>query len=269
MKVLVIIPTHSNSETLEKALESIRLQTHSDFEAEIIADGASPECISTSEKYVQLDNRFSLQIHPKSARRGEEFRHQTIQNSTSNFITYLADDDLFLPDHIEYMLKEIHEHDFVNQRPTFIDRANGVWAIAADLSIPSNRQWHQIEPMRNSVSLSGVMHTRAAYESLAQGWAPTPENVWTDLYMWKKFLERDDFKFRTTTRCTVFKFLGGANTYDSEKIEQNRMWANLLTQPNLLREWDDLVNRVHQMEAGRLLAENCELQERLAKLSEQ
>jgi len=252
VKVMVMVPIHSNVGTLENALESIRKQTHSDIEVQIIADGASDACIQIAKHFCNLDSRFILQAHPKSARRGEEFRHQTILKSKSEYITYLADDDLFLPDHVEYMLKEIQGFEFINQLPTFINRRDQLWCKPTDISLKSNRDWHLKAPMKNSIALSGVMHTKAAYESLAQGWATTPEGIWTDLHMWRKFLVRPDFRFKTTSRCTVLKFLGDSNVYDSEKIEQNKKWFKLLVSSAWQQDWDVQVSRVHKIYAAEL-----------------
>ena len=259
VSVLVIVPTHSNSDTLQNALSSIRSQTYQDLDIQIIADGASTDCIKISENFCTQDSRFSLQVHPKSKRRGEEFRDETIKNSNSIYITYLADDDLFLPDHVEYMITQIQGQDFVNPRPTFINRHDRIWCIPADISLQSNRDWHLNPPMKNSISLSGVMHTRDSYNSLPEGWARTPEYVWTDLHMWKKFLINSNFKFRTTQRCTILKFLGSSNVYDLEKVEQNNRWFNAMTNKEWLSYWEIEVARAHQLEAGALFAENYKI----------
>ncbi len=256
VSVLVIIPIHSNAETIKNALQSIRNQSHTDIDVQIIADGASEACIQIAEHFCNLDSRFTLQIHPKSVRRGEEFRHQTIQNTKSKYITYLADDDLFLPDHVEYMLKEIQNFDFINQRPTFINRRDVIWCIPTDISLESNRVWHLSTPMKNSISLSGVMHTKDAYDSLAEGWATSPEGIWTDLHMWRKFLARPDFKFKTTARCTILKFNGDSNIYDSEKIEQNTRWLVKMESSAWQVDWDIQVNQVHQMYAAKHYVRN-------------
>lgn len=259
MTVLVIVPIHSNAGTLENALQSIRAQTYSDIEVQIISDGASDACIQIADDFCNQDSRFSLQVHQKSARRGEEYRHQVIHNSQSHFITYLADDDIFLPNHVEYMLTEIQGFDFINQRPTFINRRDTIWCIPTDISLQSNRDWHLSTPLKNSISFSGVMHTKAAYESLAEGWTSTPEGVWTDLYMWRKFLVRDDFRFKTTLRCTVFKFLGDSNDYDSAKIDQHTRWFTKLESPELVRDWDQQVDLVHQRYAAKLYVNHYSL----------
>ena len=246
--VLVIIPTHSNAETLPQALRSIQNQSLESLEVQIIADGASAEIIEIAQTFSMKDQRFHLQNHQKSVRRGEEHRHDSILSSPAQFITYLADDDLFLPHHVQYMVENLEGRDFANQRPTFINRHDRIWCMPTDISLESSRTWHLGQQVRNSISLSGVMHTTDSYLRLAEGWAPTPMSFpWTDLYMWQKFLRREDFNFITTPRCTVLKFLGGSNRYDEQKIEQNQRWFGEMQDPDWVQKWDRKVERKHQI----------------------
>jgi glycosyltransferase involved in cell wall biosynthesis len=236
---------------LPQALRSIQNQSLESLEVQIIADGASTEIIEIAKTFSMKDKRFNLQSHQKSIRRGEEHRHDSILSSPAQFITYLADDDLFLPHHVQYMVENIEGRDFVNQRPTYINRHNQIWCMPTDVSTESSRTWHLGELTRNSISLSGVMHTKDSYLRLEEGWAPTPMSFpWTDLYMWRKFLRREDFKFITTPRCTVLKFLGDSNRYDEQKIEQNQRWFGEMQDPGWVQKWDQKVERSHQIAAA-------------------
>lgn len=258
-KILVIVPTHSNSETLEFALRSIAGQTYENFEVAIIGDGASPSCVSTAQAMVTVDHRFSLYINPKSERRGEQYRHEVISLSSANYICYLADDDLFLPEHLEVMRTELQGLDFVATFPAFINRRDEVWCMPTDLSLESNRQWHLSKPIKNSISLSGVMHTMSAYKKLDEGWATTPSSFpWTDLFMWQKFIKREDLKLKTGRKSTVLKFLGGSNNYDSEKVQQNARWAARISTPGWSREWDEMVERAKQQFSAELFVSQPE-----------
>ena len=257
--VLVIIPTHSNTETLPQALRSIQQQSYEDLEVQVIADGATKQILEIAQEFAQSDARFRLQNHLKSVRRGEEHRHRSIIESKARYITYLADDDLFLPDHVEYLVANLIDKDFANPRPTFIDRDDHLWCIPTDISTKASRQWHFSKKVQNSISLSGVMHTKESYLRLEEGWAPTPESFrWTDLYMWRKFLSREDFRFTTTRRCTILKFAGTSNAFDEAKIAQNRKWFELMQQEGWLAKWDELVESTHQIAAARAHARMSE-----------
>lgn len=268
--VLVIVPTHSNTSTLENALKSIQNQTYDDFKVEIIADGASSEIIGIAEKFVLEDRRFNLQIHDKSSRKGEEHRHRTILKSDANYVTYLCDDDLFLPDHIQYIKSQIAGNDFANPRPTFINREDVVWCIPTDISQPESRKWHLGKNLRNSISLSGVMHTKESNLKLPEGWTVTPDDFpWTDLYMWRKFLTVSDYNFVTTPRCTVLQFLDSPNASDEEKKLQNMKWFKKSTDSNWVAVWDRKVERVHQSTSSEYFVQSFTQEELIQNLQTQ
>lgn len=240
-KVLVIVPTHSNSETLVNALGSIKNQTYENLAVEIIGDGASGSCSAIAKSMCQKDARFTFHDNPKSPRRGEHYRNEVLSASDADYVTYLADDDHFLQDHVQTLLDEISGLDFINPFPTFIDRNEQVWIIHKDIAKQEDRLWHLAEKPQNSIALSGVMHTMDSYRKLAQGWSTTPESFpWTDLWMWRKFLEREDFKVKTSKLSTIHKFLGTSNDYDIQKIEQNDYWFKKTLEP----KWFSRLNEV-------------------------
>jgi hypothetical protein len=145
------------------------------------------------------------------------------------------------------MLDELKGYDFVNPIPMFINRQDEIWARPLAIQFDSARKWHLDSKIRNSISLSGVMHTKAAYLSLPERWATTPDDFpWTDLYMWRKFLSRDELKVRTASKSTILKFLGGTNEYDQQKLDQNQRWFEKLSEENWSSQWHDQVEESKQ-----------------------
>ncbi len=251
-RVLVIVPTYSNAETLGNCLDSIRNQTHEAFEVAIICDGASAECQSVAKAMADLDSRFSVVLKPKSERRGEPYRHEVISGSSSQFVTYLCDDDLFLPNHLEQMLIDIEGYDFVNPLPAFVNREDRVWLMPTSIQNESSRRWQLSRVIRNSIGLSGVMHTRDAYFKLESGWETTPSKFpWTDLFMWRKFIASPTMQLRTSRKSTIIKFLGDSNAYDLQKLDQNSRWSQEIQKPGAVSTWNERVEE----EKHKLLAE--------------
>jgi glycosyltransferase involved in cell wall biosynthesis len=259
-KVLVIVPTFSNSETLANCLSSIQGQTHFNLEVKIISDGASKACLDVAREFCIADPRFELKLNPKSHRRGEQYRHEVILASNAEHITYLADDDLFVRTHVEHLLREIEGFDFVNPFPAFVNRNDEIWCMPTDVQFESSRAWHLSPTPQNSISLSGVMHTRNAYLRLEAGWSVTPDDFpWTDLYMWQKFMARTDFLLKTCRTSTVVKFLGGSNAYDAEKISQNKDWFQKLNQPDWPGKWNAWVEDTKHKLLAELFVNNSEM----------
>lgn len=249
--MLVIVPTHSHHETLGLALNSISRQGYKRFEVSVICDGATSECIDVAKTAAKRDRRIKVHIRLKSRRKGEEYRDEAIRASDCDYVTYLCDDHLFLPDHLETMLREIGDAHFINPAPIFVDSKDEVWSMPTDLSLDSNRQWHLTERLQNSISLSGVFHARDAYLSLGRGWEPTPDDFpWTDLYMWRKFLSNTDISTKTASVSTVIKFLGGEHQSYTEVVSQIKKWALLTESTSGVKQWFELAANAHRVAAA-------------------
>lgn len=241
-KILVIIPTHSNSETLINALESIKNQNYENIMVEIIGDGATRSCAEVAKSMSKRDPRFNFHDNPKSPRRGEAYRHKILMASDADYVTYLTDDDHFLRDHVESLVQEISGFDFINPFPTFIDRRDHVWIREKDVAKREDRLWHLSENPQNSIALSGTMHSMESYRKLEEGWSKTPDSFpWTDLWMWRKFLERWDFNVKTSKLSTIHKFMGTSNEYDTQKVEQNDRWFKKTLDPEWSSSWNDVI----------------------------
>lgn len=248
---LIIVPTHSQHETLGLALASIRRQTYRQFQVVVISDGATQSCLSIAREFERKDKRFSVLEKPKSLRKGEEYRDEAIRSSNCNFITYLCDDDIMLPEHLESLRGNLDNADFINAPPVFVSAEDEVWAIPTDLSLQSNRDWHLTKELQNSVGLSGVLHTRESYLSLKEGWTSTPEEFpWTDLYMWRKFIGNPLVRTKTSPRPTVVKFRGGPKLLWEDRVAQTKKWYSLASTRQGRAAWISLATRAQRVAAA-------------------
>ena len=270
-KVLVIIPTHSNAGTLKQALRSVEIQTHENFEVQIIGDGSTAEVTAIAEEFSARDQRFKYRNCAKSKRKGEEYRHEAIMESEAKLITYLQDDDLFMPNHIHYSINEMRTSDFINPKPVFVSRTDMIWCIPTNIAYESNRLWHLTgDTYQNSISLTGVMHSKEAYLKLEEPWVSTPDNnPYTDLYMWRKFLSTKGLVFKTTECSRVINFLGGSNEYDENKVSQNLSWFSKITDPDFERWWDRKVSEIYSTRIAEMFSEKEHLEKKLNHLSAQ
>lgn len=99
-KVSVVIPFYSNVYWLDKALESVYLQTYKNIEVIVINDG-SEECTkSLQEKYTK--NIFFLkQVNQGAA----AARNKGVELSLGKYIAFLDSDDLWLPNKLFKQIK--------------------------------------------------------------------------------------------------------------------------------------------------------------------
>lgn len=225
----------------------------------VIGDGISEETRESLAPLLSVNERLHLVDRPKSIRHGEEYRDEVILDSSAEYITYLCDDDLLLPHHLETMLNVIEGVDFANPFPVFIRPDGSIFPMAMDLGFPGALDWH-LNPKirRNSVSLTGVMHTRKSYLRLKQGWRPAPTDRWTDHFMWQQFFTTPGLTFRTSPRSTTAKF--PANLRGSDSPEQLNLelstFTDMMRRPEFSVEWDARVAEAVRYEAVRLQIEN-------------
>ncbi|MES2934394.1 MAG: hypothetical protein V4805_13005, partial [Pseudomonadota bacterium] len=74
---------------------------------------------------------------------------------------------------------------------------------------------------------------REAYFKLAEGWTNTPKDQWTDLYMWRKFLNRTDMQGVSGTRATAVTFPTPPRKDwpMQQRLDELTRWAEQLVTP--------------------------------------
>ena len=106
-KVSVVIPTYNRSKLLKKAIKSVLDQTFKDFEV-LVVDNASQD--DTKEMIASLkDPRIKvcgIQNHGVIARS----RNHGMRNAAGEYIAFLDDDDLWLPDKLEKQVSYLETH---------------------------------------------------------------------------------------------------------------------------------------------------------------
>lgn len=192
-RVLIICPTFDHQDTLYATLESVRRQRFQDFEVVVIGDGAPERTAEIMAEISGEDARFRYEWHPKHARTGEPHRDPIIRGSDCEVVAYIADDDLWFPWHLEWMVEALEEHDFAHSMHYMWHVDEHVQAILFQFASPALRE--QIVGRSSwCFGLSFAAHTRAAYLELDEGWATTRPGIATDMNMWAKFAEREDFR---------------------------------------------------------------------------
>lgn len=110
-KITVLTATHNRPDLLYRAIISVQNQTIQEYEHIIVGDRCK-----ISEKVVKSFNDSRLKYFFNS----EEIHNQGalgwnigLDNMTSEYVTYLCDDNIFLPNHLEIMYNNIQTMDVV------------------------------------------------------------------------------------------------------------------------------------------------------------
>lgn len=122
MRVSVVIPTYQReTKYLLRAIESIENQTYKNIEI-VIVDDNSPDSeyrhkVMAFMKQYENDSNFIYIVNPKNMG-GSQARNNGINAATGDFITFLDDDDEYLPEKVkkqlEFMLKNNSDMSFTD-----------------------------------------------------------------------------------------------------------------------------------------------------------
>lgn len=112
--ISVVIPTHSGSKVISRAVESVLAQSYPNIEVIIVDDNGAGtnEQIATElelKKY-SLCSKVKYITH-KVSRNGSAARNTGARNSKGEYIALLDDDDYFFPDNLKEHYETLIAHD--------------------------------------------------------------------------------------------------------------------------------------------------------------
>ena len=228
----ILVPTFDHGPTVRYAVESALAQTVDDLEIVVLGDGVPPDARTHVDALEQLDARVTVLHHPKSPRQGEPWRAQALERARGEIVLYLSDDDLWLPDHVATQATLLADSDFAHTLPTLVGTDGHLVPLVCDLAREGFAE--RMNGGHNWIPLSAAAHTLAAYRRLPVGWETTPEGIWTDLYMWQKFLRLPGVRLASGTTPTVLCFPSPARRDRSsvERATELDGWAKRIADPD-------------------------------------
>jgi glycosyltransferase involved in cell wall biosynthesis len=234
----VLVPTHDHGPTLRSSLATALAQTIEDIEVLVVGDGVPEVTREIVGDLLRADERVRFFDHPKGPRHGELYRHEALAQARGEIVCYLADDDLWFPEHIETMQAALVGSDFVGAHAVHVTPARELLTWPSDLSQPWFRE-RMLAGEANFVPLSCAAHTLDVYRRLPEGWAPAPLSSATDVFMWRKFLRLPGLRARSTPLPTVVHLpstLRRGWTPEARAAELLE-WARLVADPEWRNEF--------------------------------
>lgn len=105
MTVDIIIPTYNRASFLPETLKSVQNQTYTDWLCWIAEDGDSPETRDAVRPFL-ADNRF-IHLPGKHIGYPAAPRNRAIRQGSAEFVAFLDDDDLWLPEKLERQVEHL------------------------------------------------------------------------------------------------------------------------------------------------------------------
>jgi glycosyltransferase involved in cell wall biosynthesis len=96
--ISVVIPTRNRNALLHRAIQSVLVQTFTDFEI-IVVDDASTDQTRLIVKDIKDDRFHYINLENKSG--GAKARNTGIENSKGEYVAFLDDDDEWLPEKLQ------------------------------------------------------------------------------------------------------------------------------------------------------------------------
>lgn len=228
----VLLPVNRGPELLRFAIASVQAQRLGDFELFVIGDGAPPATIALAEAAAAGDARLRVRSHPKAGLRGEIWRHAALREARGRFVCQLGDDDIWLPNHLEEMGKLLREADFGNTIHVTTHPDGRPEPVVGDLADPAVRR-RMLEERYNVAGPTCSGYRLEAYRALSEGWSQAPADLWSDLFMWRKFLRQPGLRFATRFAVTAICLPNSLRRGFSieQRAEESRRFAGYAADP--------------------------------------
>ncbi len=124
--VSIIMPVYNAETTLKASIESVRRQSHADWQLILVNDGSTDRSHKIALSSAAADHRIQL-YHQKNGGPSRA-RNLGIEHAASPFVAFLDADDRWAPDRLRQMLEKFKlapEVGVLFSRTQFIDAATG------------------------------------------------------------------------------------------------------------------------------------------------
>lgn len=152
-QISVIIPTRNRAQLLAEAIESVLQQTFSDFELIIVDDGSTDQTADVVAGFA--DRR--IVYHQQGQHERGAARNRGVALSQGEYITFLDDDDWYMPWKLEVQAQALRLRPDVGMVISGWDRVNE----SGDL-VRSERPWlHHPQPVLKDWLFAAMAHVAA------------------------------------------------------------------------------------------------------------
>lgn len=108
--VSVIMPAYYSESTIASAIESVMVQTYTNWELLIYDDYSGDRTSEISKQYAAGDNRIHV-VSANENRGVASARNQAIDKATGRYISFLDSDDKWKPEKLEKQIAFIKKHE--------------------------------------------------------------------------------------------------------------------------------------------------------------
>lgn len=214
------IPTHDRRETVVLAALSAVRQEREPLEVLVLCDGCTD---GTSEAIAALgDPRIRAIDLPKGDGYAYAHRNVALEQGRGDVVTWLADDDLYLPGHLARVgaLWDAGDVDLVTSAALMVHEDDRLTWIGRDLRVPEHRR---VMVDEHNTSVMAAVSVRRSLAAEVGGWDGLTERA-GDWRLWKRVLAAGA-RPTMSAEATVLHFRAtGRDQAWPSRVAQNQRW---------------------------------------------
>ncbi len=233
-KVSVVVATYKREESLVKALDSLAVQTYSDFEIVLVDDNGNPDwnekVDAIVESFRQSNPQVSLQHITNNPNQGSaKTRNIGIAAATGKYVTFLDDDDVYLPPKLERQVTFMESGDLdysvtdlflYNEHEKLIDKR-----IRSYIKSTANEDLQRYHLMYHLTGTDTMMYTKEYLEKIG-GFSPI--DVGDEFYLMQRAIEGGG-KFGYLEGCDLKAYVhtgecGGVSSGEGKIKGENQLY---------------------------------------------
>ena len=227
MRIAAAISTHNRRETALLALQSALAQTHPPERVFVVCDGCND---GTQEAARALgDPRVAVLDKPKAPGAGWLNRNDVLEQAGTDIVAWLADDDLWLPDHLERLapLYEARVADLVQSNCVLVEADNSMHGHGLDWSVARFRRG-ALETGRHETPSSAMSHT-IELGLRAGGWRTVDQ--FGDKDFWHRMLRAGAHTSMLTEPTVLFFRAWRRQQPYEDRVRQNSAFLERIRDP--------------------------------------
>jgi glycosyltransferase involved in cell wall biosynthesis len=247
VRIAAAISTHNRRETALLAARSALAQTHSPEQVFIVCDGCDD---GTQEAARALgDPRVVVLDKPKGPGAGWINRNDVLEQAQADVVAWLADDDLWLPHHLERIapLYETGVAELVQASCVLVEADDSMHGHGLDWGVPRFRQG-ALETGRHETPSSAVSHT-IGLGVRAGGWRTV--DWYGDKDFWHRMLRLSSRTSMLAEPTVLFFRAWERDQPYEDRVRQNAAYFERTLDPaELARLRAEMARAVHARQAA-------------------
>ena len=124
MFISIALATYNGSKFLQEQLDSILAQSMENFEVVVCDDCSTDDTLQILQEYASKDSRFKVFSNKSNLGFKKNFEH-ILSLCNGEFIAFCDQDDIWEPNHLEILYKNIGDNDCIGANSLIIDE-NGI-----------------------------------------------------------------------------------------------------------------------------------------------